>query len=328
MKQKVLDTIRKYKLIENGDKIVLGVSGGPDSIAMLDIFKDLRNILGFKIYVCHVNHMIRGQDAMNDQKYVEQYCKKNQIEFFTKNINVVEIANKQKIGTEEAGRNARYQFFEEVLKNTGANKIATAHNKNDNAETVLMHLLRGSGLSGLKGINPIRNNKYIKPLIECERQEIENYCKEKNLNPCIDKTNFENTYTRNKIRNVVIPYIKNQFNPNIIETLTRLSEVVSNEDEFIEKIINKEFNRLVLLQNDEQIDLNLKEFNLLDNVIKSRMILFVVKKIFGSVNGIEKVNITEIINLCEKNIGNKFLKPNKNLKVLIKNKRISFLKIF
>ena len=328
MKQKVLDTIRKYKLIENGDKIVLGVSGGPDSIAMLDIFKDLRNILGFKIYVCHVNHMIRGQDAMNDQKYVEQYCKKNQIEFFTKNINVVEIANKQKIGTEEAGRNARYQFFEEVLKNTGANKIATAHNKNDNAETVLMHLLMGSGLSGLKGINPIRNNKYIKPLIECERQEIENYCKEKNLNPCIDKTNFENTYTRNKIRNVVIPYIKNQFNPNIIETLTRLSEVVSNEDEFIEKIINKEFNRLVLLQNDEQIDLNLKEFNLLDNVIKSRMILFVVKKIFGSVNGIEKVNITEIINLCEKNIGNKFLKPNKNLKVLIKNKRISFLKIF
>lgn len=328
MKQKVLDTIRKYKLIENGDKIVLGVSGGPDSIAMLDIFKDLRNILGFKIYVCHVNHMIRGQDAMNDQKYVEQYCKKNQIEFFTKNINVVEIANKQKIGTEEAGRNARYQFFEEVLKNTGANKIATAHNKNDNAETVLMHLLRGSGLSGLKGIDPIRNNKYIKPLIECERQEIENYCKEKNLNPCIDKTNFENTYTRNKIRNVVIPYIKNQFNPNIIETLTRLSEVVSNEDEFIEKIINKEFNRLVLLQNDEQIDLNLKEFNLLDNVIKSRMILFVVKKIFGSVNGIEKVNITEIINLCEKNIGNKFLKPNKNLKVLIKNKRISFLKIF
>lgn len=328
MKQKVLDTIRKYKLIENGDKIVLGVSGGPDSIAMLDIFKDLRNILGFKIYVCHVNHMIRGQDAMNDQKYVEQYCKKNQIEFFTKNINVVEIANKQKIGTEEAGRNARYQFFEEVLKNTGANKIATAHNKNDNAETVLMHLLRGSGLSGLKGIDPIRNNKYIKPLIECERQEIENYCKEKNLNPCIDKTNFENTYTRNKIRNVVIPYIKNQFNSNIIETLTRLSEVVSNEDEFIEKIINKEFNRLVLLQNDEQIDLNLKEFNLLDNVIKSRMILFVVKKIFGSVNGIEKVNITEIINLCEKNIGNKFLKPNKNLKVLIKNKRISFLKIF
>lgn len=328
MKQKVLDTIRKYKLIENGDKIVLGVSGGPDSIAMLDIFKDLRNMLGFEIYVCHVNHMIRGQEAINDQKYVEQYCKKNQIEFFTKNINVVEIANRQKIGTEEAGRKARYQFFEEVLKNTGANKIATAHNKNDNAETVLMHLLRGSGLSGLKGINPIRNNKYIKPLIECERQEIENYCKEKNLNPCIDKTNFENTYTRNKIRNVVIPYIKNQFNPNIIETLTRLSEVVSNEDEFIEKIINKEFNRLVLLQNDEQIDLNLKEFNLLDNVIKSRMILFVVKKIFGSVNGIEKVNITEIINLCEKNIGNKFLMPNKNLKVLIKNKRISFLKIF
>lgn len=328
MKQKVLDTIKKYKLIENGDKIVLGVSGGPDSIAMLDILKDLRSTLDFIIYVCHVNHMIRGQDAINDQKYVEKYCQKNQIEFFTKNINVVEIANKYKIGTEEAGRNARYQFFEEVLENTGANKIATAHNKNDNAETVLMHLLRGSGISGLKGIIPIRNNKYIKPLIECERQEIENYCKEKNLNPCIDKTNFENTYTRNKIRNIVIPYIKEQFNPNIIETLTRLSEVVSCEDEFMEKIVEREFHRIVLSQNDYQIDINLKEFNILDNVIKSRLILFVVKKIFGSVNGIEKVNITEIINLCEKNIGNKFLMPNKNLKVMIKNKKISFLKIF
>ena len=327
MKEKVIDTIKKYKLIEKGDKIVLGVSGGPDSIAMLDILKDLRNKFEFEIYVCHLNHMIRGQDAINDQKYVEQYCNKNQIEFFTKNVNIIEIANNQKIGTEECGRNARYQFFEEILTKTNSNKIATAHNKNDNAETVLMHLLRGSGISGLKGIKPIRNNKFIKPLIECDRKEIEEYCKQKNLNPCIDKTNFENTYTRNKIRNIVIPYIKKEFNPNIIETLSRLSEVVSSEDEFLDRITQKEFENIVLLENEHQIDLKLKEFNLLDNVIKNRLILLTTKKIFGTVNGIEKINIDDIIKMCKKNIGNKFLMPNKNLKVMVKDKKISFYTI-
>ena len=327
MKEKVIDTIKKYKLIEKGDKIVLGVSGGPDSIAMLDILKDLRNKFEFEIYVCHLNHMIRGQDAINDQKYVEQYCNKNQIEFFTKNVNIIEISNNQKIGTEECGRNARYNFFEEILEKTKSNKIATAHNKNDNAETVLMHLLRGSGISGLKGIKPIRNNKFIKPLIECDRKEIEEYCKQKNLNPCIDKTNFENTYTRNKIRNIVIPYIKKEFNPNIIETLSRLSEVVSSEDEFLDRITQKEFENIVLLENEHQIDLKLKEFNLLDNVIKNRLILLTTKKIFGTVNGIEKINIDDIIKMCNKNIGNKFLMPNKNLKVMVKDKKISFYTI-
>ena len=327
MKEKVIDTIKKYKLIEKGDKIVLGVSGGPDSIAMLDILKDLRNKFEFEIYVCHLNHMIRGQDAINDQKYVEQYCNKNQIEFFTKNVNIIEISNNQKIGTEECGRNARYNFFEEILEKTKSNKIATAHNKNDNAETVLMHLLRGSGISGLKGIKPIRNNKFIKPLIECDRKEIEEYCKQKNLNPCIDKTNFENTYTRNKIRNIVIPYIKKEFNPNIIETLSRLSEVVSSEDEFLDRITQKEFENIVLLENEHQIDLKLKEFNLLDNVIKNRLILLTTKKIFGTVNGIEKINIDDIIKMCKKNIGNKFLMPNKNLKVMVKDKKISFYTI-
>ena len=327
MKEKVIDTIKKYKLIEKGDKIVLGVSGGPDSIAMLDILKDLRNKFEFEIYVCHLNHMIRGQDAINDQKYVEQYCNKNQIEFFTKNVNIIEISNNQKIGTEECGRNARYNFFEEILEKTKSNKIATAHNKNDNAETVLMHLLRGSGISGLKGIKPIRNNKFIKPLIEYDRKEIEEYCKQKNLNPCIDKTNFENTYTRNKIRNIVIPYIKKEFNPNIIETLSRLSEVVSSEDEFLDRITQKEFENIVLLENEHQIDLKLKEFNLLDNVIKNRLILLTTKKLFGTVNGIEKINIDDIIKMCNKNIGNKFLMPNKNLKVMVKDKKISFYTI-
>ena len=327
MKEKVKEIIKKYNLINTGDKIVLGVSGGPDSIAMLDILRQLKSEMEFEIYVVHINHSIRGEDADEDEEYVKNYCRKYEIECFTKKIDVPTIARTEKIGTEEAGRKVRYEYFEEILKETGSNKIAIAHNKNDNVETIIMHLLRGSGISGLKGIEPIRENKFIKPLIECDRQEIEKYCEENNLQPRIDKTNFENECTRNKIRNIVIPYIKKEFNPNIIETMTRLSDVISSENDFIENIAKENYNKILVIEGKDKIELKLKEFNLLDEVLKNRIILIATKKLFGSTQGIEKVNIVDIIKLCNNNIGNKFLMPNKNLKVLIQNKKIKYRKI-
>lgn len=324
MKDKVIKTIKKYNLINNGDKIVLGVSGGPDSISMLDILNSIKDEMGFEIYVAHINHLIR-KEAIDDEKYVEEYCKKNNIEFFAKRIDVLKIADTQKIGTEEAGRKARYEFFEEIYSKVGANKIAIAHNKNDKAETIIMHLLRGSGLSGLKGIEPIRNNKYIRPLIECERSEIEKYCEENNLNPRIDKTNFENEYTRNKIRNIVIPYIKKEFNPNIVETLDRLSEVATDESNYINRQVQNTYNKLLVEKTEKQIILKWKEFNLQEKIIKSRLILYTVKELMGSTEGIEKIHIESIIKLCDNNIGNKYLTPNKKIKILVNDKKIFFI---
>lgn len=321
MKQKVIDTIKKYNLIEPNDKIVLGVSGGPDSISMLNILNEIKEQYGFEIYVAHINHMIR-EEANDDEKYVQQYCNKKGIQFFVKRIDVKQIANNKKIGTEEAGRKVRYDFFEEVLKKVEANKIAIAHNKNDKIETIIMNLLRGSALSGLKGIEPIRDNKYIRPLIECERKEIEEYCEENKLNPQIDKTNFENDYTRNKIRNIVIPYIKKEFNPNIIETIDRLSQIVNDENDYIDKQTIKIYQNILIEKTEKQIILDLKEFNKQEKVIKSRIILLVTKELMNSTQGIEKIHIEDIIKLCNNNIGNKFLTPNKNIKFLIKNKKI------
>lgn len=328
MKQKVIETIRKYSLIEDGDKIVLGVSGGPDSISMLNILKEIKEeqIIKFEIYVAHINHMIR-EEAIDDEKYVEDYCNRNNIKCYIKRIDVVKIANDKKIGTEEAGRNARYEFFEKILKETDSNKIAIAHNKNDKIETIIMHLLRGSGLSGLKGIEPIRDNKFIRPIIECERSEIEQYCEENELNPRIDKTNFENEYTRNKIRNMVIPYIKQEFNPNIIQTLSRLSEVVTEEVEYVDKQTQKIYQQILIEKTYKQIVLNLKKFNEQEKIIKSQLILLATKQLMGSTQGIEKIHIEDIIKLCNNNIGNKYLTPNKNIKILIKDKRINFIKL-
>ena len=315
-------------LIKDGDKIVLGVSGGPDSMCMLDMMRELKEEknINFEIYVAHVNHMIR-EEAIDDEKYVQNYCLKHNIEFFVKRADVQKIANDKKIGTEEAGRKVRYDFFEEVLQKTGSNKIAIAHNKNDKIETIIMHLLRGSGLSGLKGIEPIRDNKYIRPLIECERQEIEQYCEDRILQPRIDKTNFENEYTRNKIRNIVIPYIKKEFNPNIIQTLSRLSEVATDESNYIDLQTQKIYNKLLIEKKDKQIILKLNEFNQQENVIQKRLVLKTIKELNGSTDRIEKVHIEDIIKLCTNNIGNKYLTPNKNLKILVKDKKIFFIKM-
>lgn len=179
---------------------------------------------------------------------------------------------------------------------------------------------------GLKGIQVKRDNKYIRPLITSTRQEIEQYCNEKKLNPRIDKTNLENIYTRNKVRNQLIPYIEEKFNPNIIETLNRLSNIISLENEYFEQITQKTYKELLIQENNNQIVLDLKKFNNTQIVIKNRIVLYTINRLFGSSNGIEKIHIQDIIKLCSNNIGNKFLIPNKKVKILVKNKKIFFIK--
>lgn len=325
LEDKILNTIKKYELIQSKDKIVVAVSGGPDSMCLLNFLNDYKRILEIELFVAHINHGIR-KNATIDEEYVENYCKNHDIPFFILHADVIKRANEEKRGIEETGRIVRYEFFDEVLKKTNSNKIAVAHNSNDNAETIIMNMLRGSGIIGLKGIEPKKDNKYIRPLIKCERQEIEEYCKTKNLKPRHDESNDENLYTRNKIRNIVLPYIKKEFNPNIIKTINRLSEISVEETKYIDKVTEKTFNEILEERNLEkgEIVISLNKFNNLELVIKRRIILYTINMIFGNTNGIEKIHIDDIINMCEKNIGNKFLMPNKNTKILVKNKKIIF----
>ncbi len=173
VEEQVLNSIKKYDLIKEGDRIIIGVSGGPDSICLLHILASLREVLKIKIFVAHINQMIR-EEADSETEYVKDFCKKHKIECFIKKIDVESIARKKKKGTEETGRKIRYDFFDEILKKVDANKIATAHNLNDKAETVLLNIIRGSRTSGLKGIEAKRDEKYIRPLIETSREDIEN----------------------------------------------------------------------------------------------------------------------------------------------------------
>lgn len=324
LKEEVLKTIETYNLIEKNDKIVIGVSGGPDSICLLHVLYGLKEKLGIEIVVAHVNHMLRDVADL-ETEYVQKFCKKLGIECYVKKADILEISKTQKKGTEEVGRQVRYDFFDEVAKKTNSNKISTAHNSNDRAETVILNILRGSGLSGLKGIEPIRDNKYIRPLINTDRQDIENYCNDNKLEPKYDKTNNENIYTRNKVRNTVIPYIKKEFNPNIIKTINRLSSLATEENEYLQAITKQEFENL-LIEKTENIILDLHKFNSLNLVIKRRLILYTINEVLHTTNGIEKVNIDDIIKLCKNNIGNKYLMPIKEIKVYVKKGKIYFIK--
>lgn len=331
LEEEALETIKKYNLIENGDRIVLGVSGGPDSLSMLNILYELKNNEEFnniELFVAHVNHGLR-ENAKIDEEFVKNFCKEKNIECYVLNANVDKLAQESKRGLEETGREVRYQFFEEVLKKTNSNKIAIAHNMNDNVETVIMNALRGTGLAGLKGIEA-RSGKYIRPLIESKREKIEKYCEEKNLNPRHDESNDLNIYTRNKIRNVAIPYIEKELNPNIIDTIDRLSKIVKDDVQYLDEQTEKSYKELVLEENFDvynnekkaTIILDLKKFNQKNKAIQKRIILYAINKIFGSTRGIERIHVEDMIKLCNNNIGNKFLTPNKKTKIVIKNKKI------
>ena len=324
VKEKVLETIKKYNLISKNDKIVVAVSGGPDSMCLLHILLSLRKEYNLELNVAHVNHMIR-ENAILDEEYVKDFCKNNNIQCFVKKADVLQVSKENKIGTEEAGRKVRYEFFNEVLKKTSSNKIAIAHNKNDKVETILLNLIRGTGTYGLIGIEP-KNGVYIRPLLEIEREEIEKYCEDENIKPRIDESNFENIYNRNKIRNVVIPYVKKEFNPNIINTISRLSDIVKDEENFLDNFVSEEYKKIVIEEKEDFIKLNRKEFNKLEIVIRKRLVFYIINKLIGNTMGIENIHVEDIIKLCANNIGNKYLVPKKGLKVSLKNKQLYFEK--
>ena len=347
LEQNFLDTIKENNLINKGDVIVVGVSGGPDSITLLTCLNKFKDYFEIKIICAHINHLIR-KDSTEDEQYVENVCEKMGIKCYVKRADVGKIAKEQKKGSEEVGRKIRYDFFDEVARKENANKIAIAHNMKDNAETMLLNIIRGSGLTGLEGIQAEEYGKYIRPLINCTREEIEEYCEKNNLQPRIDSTNKENIYRRNIIRNKLLPQLQ-ELNPNIVESLSNLSKIVKVQNMHIKNEVENIYNKIATeelntnnLQNKNdssmpkaknkvsnvtlgKIELHLLEFQKLDVSLQQNLILYTINKLFGNTKNIEKVNIDDIIIICRRNVGNKYICPNKNLKILIKNKKIIFI---
>ena len=232
--EKVRRTIEKHHMLEKGDWVVVGLSGGADSSALLEALYLLKEQYSLSLFAAHINHGIRGEEADNDEAFAESLAKQRDIPFLCLKADAPAYAKEHRIGLEEAGRRIRYDYFESCAK---GGKIATAHTLSDNAETVLLHLSRGAGTKGLCGIPPVRGN-IIRPLIECSRDEVEAFCKKRGLDFVTDSTNLCDDYSRNFIRNNIIPLFK-KLNPGFERAVSRSAAIAAGEQGFIERAAQK-----------------------------------------------------------------------------------------
>ncbi|WDV45540.1 tRNA lysidine(34) synthetase TilS [Clostridiaceae bacterium M8S5] len=298
MEKIVYKTIMDEKLILPGDKLVIGVSGGPDSMALLCVLKSIQKLIEFSMVAVHINHGVRGKEANMDERYVKDITQKWSIPYYSKRVNMNEYARLRKLSSEEAGRELRYQFFNEVLKIEKADKIAVAHNRNDQAETLIMRFLRGTGIEGLKGMQYEVNN-VIRPLLDVDRSIIEKYCNQNKLFARIDKTNLEPIYGRNKIRLELIPYIENNINKGIINTMNRTSKIMGIDDDFINNIARYEYSKICITNHDQTIEFDICKFKGLHTAIKSRVIRIGIKEMYGDNKNIELKHVENMIEFIE-----------------------------
>lgn len=294
----VLKTIAEKNLIETGDKIVVAVSGGPDSVCLLHILHRLSNQMDISLFVAHLNHQIRGLEAHLDSLYVMKLCDSLNIPCFIKSIDVPKYCEDNKVGLEDGARMQRYKMFNEIKAKVGANKVAIGHNKNDQVETVLMRIMRGTGLQGLRGIEYKRDDGIIRPILDLNRKDIEKYCVDHELYPRIDKTNLESIYSRNKIRLELIPYIQKEFNENFIDSAIRMVQNLRSDSDYILNEVDKEYSELARAYEDG-VYLFVEKFNTLHNAIKSRLVIRGIRDLVGDVNGIEKKHIDEVLEMSK-----------------------------
>ncbi|SCN23144.1 tRNA(Ile)-lysidine synthase [Clostridium sp. N3C] len=307
MLQKVINYIDQYNMLHNGDKVIVALSGGPDSMCLVHILKKLQERYNIKLYAAHVNHCLRGAEADADEEYVRGFCKNANIDFYSKRIDINELARITNTSTETAGREARYAFFNELKEKLGANLIALAHNANDQAETILMRIIRGTGMEGLRGIRPVRDGIYIRPILILTREEIEEYCRINKLNPRIDKSNFEKIYNRNKIRLELIPYLQENFNKDILNTVNRLSEIISKDQDYLEEVAEKKYKEYCSIIG-EKIGLDQQLINEHEAIV-TRVIRRALKDIKGDLKNIELVHINEIMELFSMGTGKMITLP-------------------
>lgn len=306
MNNKMWNYIKKHRMIEKNDLIVIGVSGGPDSMCLFHLLLQLQKKTPFVIEVVHVNHMIR-EEAEQEAIFVKNVCEKYRIPYKIVTTPVIKVAKDKKISIEEAGRIVRYEAFEEMLQERKG-KIAIAHNKNDSAETVLFHLFRGTGMQGLCGILPT-NGKIIRPLLCFERKEIEMYLKKNQIEFCTDLSNDEDIYTRNKIRRHILPYAEKEVCENIIPHITETAEMIQEAQDFIIKTVAKEKIFTTKEVEEKSILIKKKEFKKLHIAIQTELIREVLFEIAEYKKDISKSHILEILSLFDKQVGKKSILP-------------------
>lgn len=298
MLYKVIAYVKENQLIEKKDRIVVGVSGGADSVCLFSVLLELQREYELELFVVHIHHGIRGEEADRDEAFVRKLAEQKEVPYFPVWREVPALAGEWGMTEEEAGRRARYEAFSDVLERVGGNKIAVAHNRNDCAETVLFQLLRGSGLKGLCGIPPKRE-QIIRPLLCVEREEIEAYLKERGQKFCTDRTNLEFAYTRNKIRLSLLPAAEKEINQRAVEHIARTAELLREVEAYVRKNAQLFYDEIVIEKNGQYF-MRIAKLEEQDIVIQRELIKLVLYKSAGGAKDIEAKHI-ESVRLLMKN---------------------------
>lgn len=302
MYQKVRAYIKERKLLEKNDKVIAGVSGGADSICLLFVLLELKREMGFELLAVHIHHGLRGEAADADERYVRDICKREGVECLCFHEDVGAYAKEHRLTCEEAGREVRRERFLQVFREQGATKIALAHHQNDNAETFLLNLCRGSALSGLRGILP-KNGVWIHPLLCLTREEIESYLKKRELSYCTDETNLSDDYTRNRIRNHVIPYLEEEVNDRSVAHIARSMEMLENISSFVEREVERYAERCVRKSVSEEYVICKAELEKVPPELVSYIIYRALCRSAGGAKDIAAVHVEAVSELFSKQVG-------------------------
>lgn len=294
----VAKNIKAENLIQPEDRVLAAVSGGPDSVALLHILKVLPPRMFQKLSVAHLNHSIRPGAADSDAEFVSDLCRKLDLSFHLKKIDVPAYARQEKLNLEEAGRICRYRFLKTLAKDHGYTKIALAHHADDNAESILMYLLRGSGPLGISGMPSVREKIFIRPLLKVTRGEIIDFITTNRLQHVIDDTNLDIKQTRNRIRHCLVPVLKKDFNPKIITALNTLAEVIQNEDEWMSAASEPFFIKALLEKRPQALTLSSAELNNMHAAIARRVLRRALFEIKGDLRRIGLRHVDSILSLA------------------------------
>ncbi len=315
--EKVKKTIKGYNLVDKGDKIVVGVSGGPDSVALLYLLNSLKKELKICLHVAHLDHMLRN-DSCKDRKFVERLAQKLELPVTAAKVNIKELAKSGSL--EEIARNARLGFLFKVARDIKADKIALGHNLDDQAETVLMRIIRGAGLYGLSGILPKRSisgYKVIRPLIEVRRREIEGFLKRKKVIPRIDASNLEDIYFRNRVRNRLLPLLEKEYNKNIKEVLSNMAESTGYDYDYLIGVAER-------LAKGQKTKLNLSRLKRLHPAIRRLLLRMSIVRVKGDTRRIAFQHIKELEDLILNRPINSIVDLPKGVSVVKKKNHLYF----
>lgn len=298
--RRVLQTITAHRMFKPGDRVLAGVSGGPDSMALLYALVSLSADLSVTVAVAHFNHQIRQEDAASDAEFVRAQAEQLALPFFFKKEDVLGYQKQHRMSLEEAARELRYRFLFDVAETQGFSKIALGHHADDNAEQVLMNLIRGSGLKGLSGIPAVRQRRVARPLIRSSKPEIDEFIRKRHIPFVMDASNQNRRHLRNRIRHHLMPLLKQQYNPAITNSLNRLAHIITDETEWISALIDKAFKENAAISGDKSIFLSLSWFEHAHPALKRHILRHAIQQIKGDIKRIGFSHLDAAIELASR----------------------------